>query len=87
MTTYYEHRQTGKRFTVVSATETELRLKGEHAEFTEPNNDAHFERMGYVKREGDPAADAPLAGGAAPAAAPAAPTATTPPAAPAVLST
>lgn len=62
MPTYYEHKQSGKRFVVVEETETQLTLKGEHAQFIEPNDNAHFERMGYVRREGDPATDAALSG-------------------------
>lgn len=75
MPRYYEHRQTGKRYSVLSV-DTEnntLRLKGEHAEFSEPNDPAHFDRMGYVLRDGDIAADARLAAGETPSPAAAVP--------------
>lgn len=65
MLQYYEHRQTGKRYVVVSF-DTEantVRLKGTHGELDEPNDPEHFARMNYVLREGDPATDAPLSGG------------------------
>lgn len=64
MTIYYESRQTGKRFEVISinTVDNTIRLKGEHAEFNEPNDPDHFERMNYVRREGDPATDPALDG-------------------------
>ena len=71
MTRYYEHRQTGKRYIILSvdAEKNTMRLKGEFAEIDEPNDPAHFERMNYVLREGDPATDVLLSAGgtAAPA--------------------
>ncbi len=91
MTTYYEQKSSGKRYTVVSADaeKNTIRLKGEHAEFDEPNDDVHFQRMGYVRREGDPASDARLDGSsvstpATPSAPPAAPSTSSAPAAPPV---
>ena len=101
MPQYFEHKQTGKRYAVVSVDEAAgtMTLKGSHTEFKEPNDSAHFERMGYVLRDGDIVND-PLLNGEpvqrpAPAVAvpppppgnvPAAPTATTPPAAPSAAS-
>lgn len=75
MTKYYEHNQTGKRFVVllVDAEKGTMRLKGDHAEFDEPNDPDHLKRMGYTAREGDPVTDALLSGGAAPAPVPTTP--------------
>lgn len=75
MTTYYEQKQTGKRYPIVSrdAEKNIVRLKGEHAEFDEPDDDAHFARMGYVKREGDPTSDPRLDGAVVVAAPPVVP--------------
>lgn len=59
MAQYYEHKQSGKRFTVVSV-DTErgtIRLRGAYAEIDEPNDPERFARYGYELREGDPETD------------------------------
>ena len=55
-TRYFEHKQTGRRYTILSVDEEKktMRLKGAHAEFDEPMDQAHFEKMGYVLKTGDP---------------------------------
>lgn len=67
MPRYFEHRQNGRRYVILSvdAEKNTMRLKGEFAEFDEPNDPAHFERMNYVLREGDPATDPALTAGSA----------------------
>lgn len=86
MIQYYENKTTGKRFTIVSRDEGKgtIKLKGAHAEFDEPNDPAHFARMNYELRQGDPATDPRLDGKPLdpPPAAPPAPPADAPPAPP-----
>ena len=83
MPRYFEHKQTGKRYIVVAVDEAQntMTLKGDHAQFDEPNDPVRFANMGYIEREGDPATDA-LLSGAAPKETPNVPAPPSPPPAP-----
>ena len=52
---YFENERTGKRYDIVKFDKEagEVRLKGQHAEFTEKFDKDKFLRMGYVLRQGD----------------------------------
>jgi glutamine amidotransferase-like uncharacterized protein len=50
MSAYFLHEKTGKRYDIVSFNKEtgEVRLKGQHAEFTEKFDKARFQEMGYT---------------------------------------
>jgi glutamine amidotransferase-like uncharacterized protein len=56
-TVYFQNKATGKKYRVVSMDKDKgtITLKGEHAEFTEKYDKAHFKELGYelVKEEED----------------------------------